>query len=244
MDDSILEALAEKRRACIARRVALKGELTRLASDIAAIDRVMQMINPDLAAPAVEKPARGASGDGMFGPGGTTAAALDALRRLGRATSADCAAAMLVAQGIEADPKLTVKLASRVSAICAQKAAVGQVRRCGNGDGRQVIWESAASGGGPMPRAGFQAIRGVRRLPSRCQYPAMSRLTGWLSADASTDCACSSNGVRRLSSRHATSAAYQSRYLPAMRWWMPISARRSREKWLSAWLVLASAAST
>ena len=46
MDDSLLEALAEKRRACIARRMTLKGELTRLASDIAAIDRVMWMINP------------------------------------------------------------------------------------------------------------------------------------------------------------------------------------------------------
>lgn len=52
----------------------------------------------------------------MFGPNGTTAAALEALRRLGRATSV----------------------------ICSQKATSGQVRRCGNGDGRQAVWEIAS----------------------------------------------------------------------------------------------------
>lgn len=135
--------ILEKRSGLVARRRELKGELTRLAADICAIDRVTRMLDPDHHPKA--DPSRRQAVTGLYPRGELTAAALATLRRIGRpATSVECGTAILEAKGRTANPGLLGQVVNRVSAIFSQKAEVGQVRRAGNGEGRQLLWEIAA----------------------------------------------------------------------------------------------------
>lgn len=127
----------------VGRRRDLKTELTKLAREIAALDRVLCLQDPAYRPEAARTNQRRGSGPNLFGFGEMTSAALGALRRLERPASvAECAKAMLESKQIFDDQGVT-KLASKVSAVFAQKAVTGQVRRVGNGDGRQVLWEIA-----------------------------------------------------------------------------------------------------
>ena len=140
---SVLTEILEKRSGLVARRRELKGELTRLAADISAIDRVTRMLDPDHQPKA--DPSRRQAVTGLYPRGKLTAAALDTLRRIGRpATSVECGTAILEAKGRTADSELLGQVVNRVSAIFSQKAEAGQVRRAGNGEGRQLLWEIAA----------------------------------------------------------------------------------------------------
>lgn len=135
--------ILEKRSGLVARRRELKGELTRLAADIAAIDRVTRMLDPDHQPKA--DPSRRQAASGLYPRGELTAAALDTLRRITRpATSVECGTAILEAKGRAHDAELLGQVVNRVSAIFSQKADAGQVRRAGNGEGRQLLWEIAA----------------------------------------------------------------------------------------------------
>ena len=135
--------ILEKRSGLLARRRELKGELTRLAADIAAIDRVTRMLDPDHQPKA--DPSRRQAASGLYPRGELTAAALDTLRRITRpATSVECGTAILEAKGRAHDAELLGQVVNRVSAIFSQKADAGQVRRAGNGEGRQLLWEIAA----------------------------------------------------------------------------------------------------
>jgi hypothetical protein len=135
------DELVRKRREIIARRRDLKAELTKLARDVAAVDRVLVMLDPDYRPERSHTNVRRISQPSPFGFGEMTEAALDALRRLGRPVSAaECAKAMLEAKQIS-DAQVVLKLTSKVAAVFAQKATLGQLRRSSNGDGRHVLWE-------------------------------------------------------------------------------------------------------
>lgn len=139
----VLSEILEKRAGLVARRRELKGELTRLAADISAIDRVTRMLDPDYLPKA--DPSRRQAASGLHPRGELTVAALETLRRIGRpATSAECGVAILEAKGQANDPELLGQVVNRVSAIFSQKAEAGQVRRAENGEGRQLLWEIAA----------------------------------------------------------------------------------------------------
>ena len=140
---SMLSEILEKRSGLIARRRELKGELTRLSADISATDRVTRMLDPDHQPKA--DPSRRQAASGLYPRGELTAAALDTLRRITRpATSVECGTAILEAKGRAHDAELLGQVVNRVSAIFSQKADAGQVRRAGNGEGRQLLWEIAA----------------------------------------------------------------------------------------------------
>lgn len=139
-----MDGLLAKRRECMARRRELKGELTRLTADIAAIDRVFRMVDstyhPEAPVRAVTAQPRSACNP--FRPGKMAPAMLDVLRRLDRpVTSMECAAAMLTDGGFASDDDTLATVANRVSALLSQKSASGQVERAGNGHGRQVLWQ-------------------------------------------------------------------------------------------------------
>ena len=143
MSTTAHDELVGKRREMVARRRDLKAELTKLARDIAALDRVLCILDPAYRPEAARTNQRRGSGTNIFGFGEMTSAALDASRQLGHPASvAECAKAMLQAKQIT-DDGAVAKLTPKVSAVFAQKAAAGQVRRAGNGDGRQVLWEIA-----------------------------------------------------------------------------------------------------
>lgn len=140
-----MDGLMAKRRECMARRRELKGELTRLTADIAAIDRVFRMVDstyrPEAPVRAVTAQPRSACNP--FPPGKMAPAMLGALRRLDKpVTSMECAAAMLSDSGFASDDTLAT-VANRVSALLSQKSASGQVERAGNGHGRQMLWQVA-----------------------------------------------------------------------------------------------------
>lgn len=141
-----MDGLLEKRRELMSRRRQLKGELTRLAADVAAIDRVFRMMDPDYRPEAPEKtfPDRHTSAKNPFQPGKMTVAMLEALRLLDRpVTSAECATAMLSNGGFDVDGETMAVVVNRVSALLGQKAGGGQIERVGHGDGRQVLWQVA-----------------------------------------------------------------------------------------------------
>ena len=85
----------------------------------------------------------------------------------------------------------------------------------------------------PRRRSFACRIKGYRT--SAASTPPICRRTGCLSAAPATFMNCVPVGLRRLSSRRAISPAYWCRWTP-IRWWWPISARRSCEKNDSAWL--------
>lgn len=141
-----MDDLQRKRAEFVARRRVLKGELTRLAADIAAIDRVARMVDPDYRPETTPRgrPAKVEGAKHPFAPGEMVGAALNALRSLDRpASSGECAQAMLSALGAPANDEVLATLTNRVSALLAQKAEGGQVLRAGNGNGRQVLWKIA-----------------------------------------------------------------------------------------------------
>ena len=138
-----MDRLLEKRRELMARRRQLKGELTRLGADVADIDRVFRMVEPDYRPETPDKtsPNRHASAKNPFPPGKMTVAMLEALRLLDRpVTSAECATAMLANGGFDVDGETTATVVNRVSALLGQKAGEGQIERAGHGEGRQVLW--------------------------------------------------------------------------------------------------------
>jgi hypothetical protein len=141
-----IDDLQRRRVEFVARRRVLKGELTKLAADIAAIDRVARMVDADYR-PEIAPRGRPPKTEGAkhpFAPGEMVGAALSALRSLDRpASSAECAQAMLSALGGTMDEEVLVTLTNRVSALLAQKADGGQVLRAGHGNGRQVLWAIA-----------------------------------------------------------------------------------------------------
>ena len=141
-----MDELLEKRRELIARRRQLKGELTRLAADISAIDRVFRIVEPDYRPEIPDKTptSRPTSARNPFPPGKMTVAMLEAMRLLDRpVTSAECAEAMLANGGFDVDGETMATVANRVSALLGQKAGGGQIERAGHGDGRQVLWRVA-----------------------------------------------------------------------------------------------------
>ena len=141
MADATIE-LTEKRRELVARRREIKSELTKLARDVAAIDRVLAMLEPGYQ-PEGDRPnrPRTAAGRGPFKQGEMTSAALSALREFGRpASTVECAEAMLEAKGMAGDEAAKARLASKVATVFAQKAAAGKLHRIANGDGRKVLW--------------------------------------------------------------------------------------------------------
>jgi len=142
--DGTIDGLLQRRTELVARRRKLKGELTQLAADTTAIDRVIRMIDPDY---KFEQPTRvpathsGGAGINPFPAGQMVPAALEALRKLDRpVTSSECAEAMLEALGIPDDDSVLTSVTNRVSALLSQKAESGQVMRSGV-NGRQVLWE-------------------------------------------------------------------------------------------------------
>ena len=115
-----------------------------LAADIAAIDRVARMVDPDYRPETAPRGRQVKGAKHPFAPGEMVGAALSALRSLARpASSGECARTMLSARGASIDDEVLVTLTNRVSALLAQKADSGQVLRAGNGDGRQVLWAIA-----------------------------------------------------------------------------------------------------
>jgi hypothetical protein len=140
-----VDELQEKRRGLVEDRRALKTKLTALSRDMAAVDRVLLMLDPTSKPQAPRANRRSPAGaDTPFKHGEMTAAALEALRTLARpASSSECATAMLERKGLESDTTLHAQVVSCVSTVFAQKAAAGQIRRVSNGDARQVRWEVA-----------------------------------------------------------------------------------------------------
>lgn len=141
----VSDELVSRRRDMVARRRALKAEMTKLASDITAIDRVMTMLDPAYVPEANRANRKRSTGSSkLFGWGEMTPAALEALRLVGKpATSAEVAAAIMAGKGVGADDDTQAELAGKVTSAFVAKAASGQVRRVGNGDGKQVLWEVA-----------------------------------------------------------------------------------------------------
>ena len=138
---SVLVDLTAKRRALVDRRRALKAELTGLARDIPALDHVLRMVDPEYR-PEAPRPNKSRPGKLPFAHGEMTTVALDTLRRIGRPVSAaDCARALMEDRNLS--DNLHQPIANRFSALFAQKAASGQVRRVANGDGHHVKWEIA-----------------------------------------------------------------------------------------------------
>jgi hypothetical protein len=140
---AVLDEILEKRNGLVARKRELKTELTRLAADISAIDRVVLMLDPghEARVPPVHRQKQ----SGLYPRGELTIAALETLRKFGRpATSAECGAAILEARGQTPEPDMLAQLVNRVSAVFSQKVEAGQVRRAGNAEGRQLLWEIAA----------------------------------------------------------------------------------------------------
>lgn len=140
-----MDELLEKRHGLVEDRRALKTKLTELSRDMAAVDRVLLMLDPTSNPPAGHANRRTPTGtDHAFKHGEMTAATLEALRTLaGPASTAECATAMLERKGMASDTALHAQIVSRVSTVFAQKAATGQIRRVSNGDARQVRWEVA-----------------------------------------------------------------------------------------------------
>jgi hypothetical protein len=139
------DELLETRRGLVASRRELKAKLTGLARDITALDRVLLILDPDYRPEAGRGNRRGgATPNTPFKHGEMSSAALDALRLLKRpASTSETATAMLERKGIANDPEMHALVVSRVSAVFAQKAASGQLRRVQNGDARQARWEIA-----------------------------------------------------------------------------------------------------
>lgn len=128
-----------------ASRRELKARLTGLARDIAALDRVLLILDSDYRPEAGRVNRRGGvTPNTPFKHGEMSSAALEALRMLNRpASTSETATAMLERRGIANDPEMHALVVSRVSAVFAQKAASGQLRRVQNGDARQARWEIA-----------------------------------------------------------------------------------------------------
>lgn len=165
---SVLLEILEKRSVLVARRRELKGELTWLAADISAIDRVTRMLHPDH--PSKADPSRRQAASGLYPRGELAVAALETLRRIGRpATSAECGAAILEAKGRTDDPDLLGQVVNRVSAIFSQKAEAGQVRRAGNGEGRQLLWKTRR-----RPGPEWRVRSGSRNSYGRCATSALA----------------------------------------------------------------------
>lgn len=139
--------LLEKRRELMEGRRRLKGELTRIAADIAAIDRVMRMVDEEYRPEPSNRLTSGrptAAGN-PFKAGEMVVAMLDASRTAGRpVTSVECAGEMLAKAGHAADDATLAGVANRVSALLAQKVQSGQVERAGQANGRQVLWKVAS----------------------------------------------------------------------------------------------------
>lgn len=138
---SALVDLAAKRRALVDRRRALKAELTGLARDISALDHVLRLVDPEYR-PEAHRSNKSRPGKLPFAHGEMITVALDTLRRIGRSMSAaDCARVLIDDRNLS--DELHQSMANRFSALFAQKAASGQVRRVANGDGHHVKWEIA-----------------------------------------------------------------------------------------------------
>ena len=138
---SALVDLAAKRRALVDRRRAPKAELTGLARNIPVLDHALCMVGPEYR-PDAPRSSKSRPGKLPSAHGETTTVALDALRRIGQPVSAaDCARAVIDDRNLSDD--LHQLMANRFSALLAQKAASGQVRRIANGDGHHVKWEIA-----------------------------------------------------------------------------------------------------
>ena len=136
--------LVDCRHGLVAQRRELKAELTKLAQGIAALDKVLLMLDPNYKPEAGYANRRGTAGGSPFSHGETTTLALAALRDIGRpATATECAQAMLTSKGVPADEAVQERIASRVVALFAHKADAGQVRRVGTNGGRHVLWEIA-----------------------------------------------------------------------------------------------------
>lgn len=170
-----MNELLEKRRGLVENRRALKTKLTELSRDMAAVDRVLLMLDPAYKPPATHANRRGPPGmDHPFRHGEMTAAALEALRTLARpASTAECATAMLERKVLAGDTALHAQVVSRVSTVFAQKAAGGQVRRVSNGDAGRSVGRSSADrqpgAGARIPVSGDHPTRACRALPLRCQ---------------------------------------------------------------------------
>jgi hypothetical protein len=136
--------LVQRRPDLVAQRRDLKAGLTRLARDITAFDRVRKMLDPAYIpeAPRPNRP-RGGPLAALFQWGEITAAALEALRLLGRANSADIATSVLERKGVPADETIRTDLTAKVIGLLTNKVASGQVRRAESDDGKQVLWEIA-----------------------------------------------------------------------------------------------------
>ena len=137
-----IDDLQMRRAEFVARRRVLKGELTRLAADIVASDRVARMVDPDYRPETAPRgrPPKAEGTKHSFASGEMVRAALNALRSLNRpASSGECVRAMLSTLGASIDDGVLVTLTNRVSALLAQKAEGGQVLRAGHGTDRQVF---------------------------------------------------------------------------------------------------------
>jgi hypothetical protein len=139
------DELMEKRRDLLEGRRVLKTKLTALSRDLAAVDRVLQMLDPAYKPQAGHTNHRNSAGtDKPFKYGEITALALEALRKIGRpALSTECATAMLEQKGLSNDTTLYAQVASQVATVFSQKVASGQIRRVPNSDARHVLWEVA-----------------------------------------------------------------------------------------------------
>ena len=145
MGDEV-SSLLNKRRGLMARRREIKGELTRLSADIAAIDRVMRMLGENYRAEAPNRlpPDRPTAAGNPFRAGEMVVAMLNAMRQAGKpVTSAECARAMLAQSGHATDEGTLLTVTSRVSALLSQRVQSGHVERAGNGEGRQLPWRIA-----------------------------------------------------------------------------------------------------
>lgn len=141
------DPLKQKRRELMTRKRQLKTELTRITTDISAIDRVLVLMDPAYQpeAPILSVVARPTSAGNPFDAGAIVPAMLDALRTFNKpVTASDCAQAMLKRAGHPVDHGILATVANRVSALLGQKAERGQVRRVGNGEGRALLWAIAS----------------------------------------------------------------------------------------------------
>jgi hypothetical protein len=131
--------LLDKRAEFAAHQDGLKAEIAKIGEDIAALDRVLVLLDPSYQPANGTKRRRRSNGIG-FSRGELSEGVLEVMRDPGDPmTVAQCAEELATLKGIPTE--LLPRLKANVAATLTHLAKRKRIRRSHNGDGRTVHWQ-------------------------------------------------------------------------------------------------------
>lgn len=144
MSGAVRELLT-KREEMQERRRALLVEVAAVDADLAALDRVLRLLNPAYAPadPPRKRRKTGTALNGLFADENVTTLVLEALRTAeSPMTSRDCAEVLAARKQVSADDERFPDIVNRISSTLGNLASRSRVRRTAV-NGREVLWEVA-----------------------------------------------------------------------------------------------------